>query len=41
VRNEEGLANYTVWPESQKQEYYPVVLAEPIDAKNRLTQKTD
>lgn len=35
VRSEEGLANYTVWPESQKQEYYPVVLAEPVDARNR------
>ncbi|MEO9362947.1 MAG: CHASE domain-containing protein, partial [Nitrososphaera sp.] len=31
----EGFANYTVWPESQKQEYYPVLFLEPLDARNR------
>ncbi len=31
----EGFADYAVQPESQKQEYYPVVFIEPFDARNR------
>ncbi len=34
VRNE-GLPNYTVWPEGDRKEYHPVIYLEPFDTRNQ------